>query len=335
MNDIKLKNKIELFINDYCGSFEKIEDLEGDASTRKYSRVFSSDKSYIFCIDNNLSNVELNDYTFNIVYNLFNSSSIPVPEIFSIDERNGFLLLQDLGDDLLEYKLKNLNRNEIEKKYKEILDILIKIQMIKGDSIPFKMSFDIEKLMYEFNFFIEHALLGYFECKIGDNVLKSLIEEFNKISRLLYRPEFFVLNHRDFHSRNILDFNKIPHIIDFQDARMGLPHYDLVSLVRDSYVQLDEEIHVELVKYYYEMSRESGVHNFSMDEFNYFFDLMAFQRNIKAVGTFGYQVSKMNNRRYENNIKPSLLYVQDYVSRRSELKDCWEIISGLLDTVDL
>jgi aminoglycoside/choline kinase family phosphotransferase len=111
---------------------------------------------------------------------------------------------------------------------------------------------------------------------------------------------------------------------------MGLPQYDLVSLVRDSYVQLDSEVCDELIKYYFDISLESGVHNFSYDEFYYYFDLMAFQRNIKAVGTFGYQVSMMNNRRYEKNIAPSLLYIKDYVARRSEFEEAWKIITGLL-----
>lgn len=78
-----------------------------------------------------------------------------------------------------------------------------------------------------------------------------LRREFEAITETLVQPEHFVLNHRDFHSRNIMIRNGKPVLIDFQDARMGLPQYDAVSLIRDSYTDLDNELAEELKTRHY------------------------------------------------------------------------------------
>ena len=169
--------------------------------------------------------------------------------------------------------------------------------MIRGKGgVPFSLSFDVEKLMFEFDFFMEHALAGYFRAPAGTDLTRPLRTAVPDDSGgILYRPELFVLNHRDYHSRNIILCNDVPYIIDFQDARMGLPQYDAVSLLRDSYVTLAPVLFEWLKNFYYEGSREVGIHAMGRDEFDYYFDLMAFQRNVKALGTFGYQVTARGN----------------------------------------
>ena len=147
---------------------------------------------------------------------------------------------------------------------------------------------------------------------------------------MLYRPELFVLNHRDYHSRNILIRNSKPFIIDFQDARMGLPQYDAASLLRDSYLILDEYILQELKKYHFDRLIEMGYHKMTREEYDSFFDLMAFQRNIKALGTFGYQVTACDNHIYKQFIGPTLQYLPDYVQRRKELCIAGEILQNAL-----
>ena len=72
--------------------------------------------------------------------------------------------------------------------------------------------------------------------------------------------------------------------IDFQDARMGPATYDLASLLRDSYVDLPEEFVAERVEEF----RQRAVPGESRDTFQRRFELMSIQRNLKALGTFGY-----------------------------------------------
>ena len=97
-----------------------------------------------------------------------------------------------------------------------------------------------------------------------------------------------MLCHRDYHSRNLMLHDGSLYIIDFQDARMGPDTYDLVSLLRDSYVDIADRELDELIAYFLALKRRRHAGR-RRDEFRRRFDLMALQRNLKALGTFGYQ----------------------------------------------
>jgi aminoglycoside/choline kinase family phosphotransferase len=102
-----------------------------------------------------------------------------------------------------------------------------------------------------------------------------------------------VLAHRDFHSRNIMVSGDRVVMIDFQDARMGPAQYDLVSLLKDSYYQLEERQITSLLHYYIVRYEAISGKSLNADEFIRNFDLMAIQRNFKAIGSF----ASFNNRR--------------------------------------
>lgn len=321
------------FIRSAIGEYDAIEKLEGDASVREYLRVYAADESYILCIDNDLKQTSPEDYLFYIIYTLFRDRGIPVPRIYSLDNERGLILQQDVGDDLLAAIFQQLSGERIEEIYRELIDIMVRIQMIAGSrsSPPYNLSFDIEKLMYEFNFFIEHALLNYFKAKIPESELGALRHEFQMIAEILYVPEYFVLNHRDFHSRNILIYNEKPYIIDFQDARMGLVQYDLVSLLRDSYTLLEDSLVEGLKVLHFDLLRDGGYNKNSLEEYEYLFDVMAFQRNVKALGTFGYQVTALGRSRYEGYIQQTLGYLKDYAERRRELQRAAGILRDYIE----
>lgn len=326
------EKKINKFLEEGLGKYNSISPLSGDASMRRYYRVVTDDNSYILCFDETLRSVSPESYPYDIVYKLFRSQAIPVPDVYKTSGRDGLLLIQDLGDTLLESKCAFYSGAEKKKIYSGLLDILVNIQSIPKDEnlIPFRLSFDVDKLMFEFNFFIENCILKYFNARVEPGLLDELREEFKNISGILFRPEYFVLNHRDYHSRNIMLCRGDPYIIDFQDARLGLPQYDLVSLLRDSYHTLEIEELDYCKKYYYDASREKGIMRMSMDEFEYYFDLSAFQRNVKALGTFGYQVRSLNRAYFEKYIDPTIHYLKDYVSRREELKKSGRLLAVCL-----
>ena len=321
---------IRSFLEESVRDFSGYELLDGDASARLYYRVFAEGRTYVLCRDAAFIGVPVPDYPFAVVHELIRDH-VPVPEIIRRDSRRGLLLLEDLGDELLEYAFPRLDRDSIVSIYEGCIENMLSIQRIRGEgAAPFSLEFDTDKLMFEFNFFIEHALHGYFGAPTAPAELRDLSSEFLKIARILDRRDLFVLNHRDYHSRNIILHDGRSYIIDFQDARMGLPQYDAVSLLRDSYVRLDPDIFSYLKNYCYEGGRDMGVHAMGKDDFNYFFDIMAFQRNIKALGTFGYQVSARGNVRYEKYIRPTAAYLGDYAARRDELSKAWRILSAHL-----
>jgi N-acetylmuramate 1-kinase len=114
-----------------------------------------------------------------------------------------------------------------------------------------------------------------------------------------------VLCHRDYHSRNLMLHGGSLYIIDFQDARMGPDTYDLVSLLRDSYVDLTPQQVDELIAFFLALKGRSDE-----VEFRRRFDLMALQRNLKALGTFGYMTTSRNNTVYIQYIPRTVAYVK-------------------------
>jgi hypothetical protein len=129
------------------------------------------------------------------------------------------------------------------------------------------------------------------------------------IAELASEPR--VLCHRDYHSRNLMWKDGQLFIIDFQDARMGPDTYDLVSLLRDSYVDLPESVVDDLMAYFLALTGEAGKES----EFRRRFDVMALQRNLKALGTFGYQTTTRHNPVYIQYIPRTLRYVRNNLQR--------------------
>ncbi len=322
-----LDEKISRFRKDVLGSFEPPQLLAGDASNRVYYRVRAGAGSYIVCYDVKLPGDEA--YPFINVHAIMKSAGVPVPQIFNVDAEAGLILQEDLGDGLVEFIFDGLERPQKKALYERIVDIMLDIQSIRGRGGPFDLRFDPEKLMYEFDFFIKHALCGYFGRRADDGRMAALRREFEKICGILDRPELSVLNHRDYHSRNVIVKLGKPYVIDFQDARLGLPQYDLVSLIRDSYLVLDESMFQELKEYYHASAAKRGILAMPSRDFDHFFDIQAFQRNVKAVGTFGYQVSALGNMKFEKYIQPTLQYLDGYCARRAELGIAGEIIKSL------
>ena len=116
--------------------------------------------------------------------------------------------------------------------------------------LPYRIAFDVEKLTWELDFFVKHFLEGYRGVDaVGRPSATALGEEWAAIvEELAAEPR--VLCHRDYHSRNLMLHDGSLYIIDFQDARMGPDTYDLVSLLRDSYVDLTDRELDELIAYF-------------------------------------------------------------------------------------
>lgn len=309
-----------------------IEKIKGDASNRQYYRVTEPAGTIIACIDPAFRAADPESYPFLVVRELLAQNGVPVPGIIGQCHEEGLLFIEDCGNLMLQDEVPELDLTGLESRYRQIIDILVRIQSIRSDGseIPFSLSFDHEKLMFEFDFFIEHALGNRFRGSLDPQRTERLREAFSAIATLLVQPEHFVLNHRDFHSRNIMLFRNEPVIIDFQDARLGLPQYDAVSLLRDSYVSLDGRLVDTLKRYHYDSLVLHGLTTMSEREYLRFFDLMAFQRNIKAVGTFCYQTAVIGNQAFESCITPTLAYLRPVIETSPELAEAGALLEPIL-----
>jgi aminoglycoside/choline kinase family phosphotransferase len=116
------------------------------------------------------------------------------------------------------------------------------------------------------------------------------------------------------------------YIIDFQDARMGPDTYDLVSLLRDSYLDISERQVDDLIAYFLALKGRPDD-----EDFRRRFDLMAVQRNLKALGTFGYQTMTRRNPVYIQYIPRTLKYVKDNLEKYLRFAALREILAAHID----
>jgi aminoglycoside/choline kinase family phosphotransferase len=120
------------------------------------------------------------------------------------------------------------------------------------------------------------------------------------------------------------------YIIDFQDTRMGPDTYDLVSLLRDSYVDFTEQQVDELIAFFLALRGVAGAAP-DASEFSRRFDLMALQRNLKALGTFGFQTAARANPVYIQYIPRTLTYARATMDRHARFGRLRELLSEYLD----
>jgi aminoglycoside/choline kinase family phosphotransferase len=180
----------------------------------------------------------------------------------------------------------------------------------------------VEKLTWELEFFVKHYLLAYKGANLSEADRDALRAEWSSIVEEL-SAEQRVLCHRDYHSRNLMLHDGSLYIIDFQDARMGPDTYDLASLLRDSYVDLTTQQVDELIAFFLAVVGRTS-HD---QEFRRRFDLMALQRNLKALGTFGYMTTSRNNTVYIQYIPRTLAYVKANLAKYPR----FERLRALLD----
>lgn len=311
-----------------------IRKLTGDASSRNYYRVQKSNVSFILCHDPSLIQIEnLHNYDFSNVQKLFCDYGINCPKIYTCDLKSGFLIQEDLGDLSLESWLKRLQKNSnsiveakqiTASKYREIIDQMLIWQSIPQKNISsyfdgeFKRSFDKDKLLFEFDFFLENSKKLFLDRQSPfptDREISKLRDIFKAVSENLQRPEYFVFNHRDLHSRNIFIKESTNFFIDFQDARLGLPCYDLASLLHDSYLgflpETENDWKQELMDYHLQKLQESLFPRLSYKDYIFLYELSVFQRNVKAMGTFCFQLAEKGKLVF----KDSLLYTSDKLQK--------------------
>ena len=297
-SESSLKNKIP------AEKIAGITKLTGDASTRRYYRLITeSGPNYVVCLDEPTDR-PISSYPFFAIHKYLENLKIQVPTLYDIDLNKGYLLEEDLGDQTLLMRLGLINDLDEEYQlYKKAIEILLQMHsdntLLYNEKIIYGRAFDKQKLLYEFEFTFDYFLKKHLKSKISRTEKAFLIDSFTDISEKIASFPM-VFTHRDFHSRNIMVKDENLFLIDFQDARLGLPQYDLVSLLEDCYYDIDIENKRKLIKLYWDNLNIPSQDSF--DRFTYLYDLMAFQRVFKAIGSFSYILHHRRDKRYIRHI---------------------------------
>ena len=311
--------------------------LTGDASDRKYFRVVLRDApSLVLAL--HPEPFTFGELPFVRVAELLHEMPVPVPAIIDHADSLGVLVLQDLGDVTLQAYLGAVQAGEHVRLYRQAVSF-IEILQRRGAELasqaypPYRMAFDTEKLLWELEFFTKHFVEGFRGETIAPAVHEALQREWEWMAEAL-AAEPRVLCHRDYHSRNLMLSGGEMYIIDFQDARLGPDTYDLVSLLRDSYVDLPEDAIDELISHFLALKREGAPAACPAtweNEFRPRFELMGLQRNLKALGTFAYQTVARSNPVYLQYIPRALRFARRSMAGDARFARLHEILGTMVE----
>lgn len=292
--------------------------LQGEASYRIYYRLsLASGRTFIVMklpegkasASEEITNLKekFSEIPFVNVDRFLSTRGLPVPAISYADEKAGILLLEDFGDETFEKRVADADDDVRKTWYEKAIALLLEFQkktaQPDASCLAYRRSFDATLLNWEFDHFLEYGVETRLGLKISEEDAGAIRALTGKITdRLIALPQ--VLVHRDFQSRNLMIRSEKLHLLDFQDALMGPRPYDLVALLRDSYVALSPSLLSELIGFY---SPETS--------FREEFDLMTVQRKLKDAGRFVYIDRVKGNPSFLKHIPNSLQYVREAFER--------------------
>lgn len=220
--------------------------LAGDGSPRPFFRIDVSGKSFVLLHEPQWTLSK--DYAKHQAY--LDGQGVPVPAFFSVDESLGALIMEDLGDTLLQMRI--LAKPEEKQPWLESAIRLL--ARLHGSTFPVpsdlpvsQRRFDAAKYRQEFDYTLECLGKEYLGVgKLSPEQDRSVTDFCKTIAS--FGPDVFC--HRDYHTRNLLVFREELRLIDFQDARLGPIEYDLASFLYDPYVGLSEPERAGLLAHY-------------------------------------------------------------------------------------
>ena len=304
---------IEIWLDSIGWSGYTIEVASSDASFRKYYRVIQNNHSYIL-MDSSLQIDSLTPF-IDINFRL-EKAGVNIPNIIEQNIDKGFLILEDLGS--LHY-LDILNESNYRELYKKAIDEIIKMQ--RAD-ISNMLIYDRDFLIFEMDLMSEWYMREYLQKELNLKerlIISNTIETIADV--VLSQPQGLFV-HRDFHSRNIMIQDEHISIIDFQDARSGAITYDLVSLLKDCYIEFDS-IEIEKLALYYRDKKGLDIDD---KTFIKWFDFMGLQRHIKVLGIFARLYIRDNKDDYLKDIPLVRKYILQTAIKYEETKQIVEVL---------
>jgi len=308
--------------------------VAGDASFRSYYRIISGDKKWILMFappshEDIFPFIKIDEFLF--------ENGFSAPKIFAIDEKNGFILLEDFGDDTYSKVLassKVLARSAQDSAkaleldlYKKACDCLIELHKTKiiKKVAPYNNALLFREVMLLVDWYLplKKTAITFQEKAEFKAAWFELFDLLNKENQVL------VL--RDYHADNLMTLPerqsyKQVGLLDFQDAVIGSKAYDLVSLLEDARRDLHEENRQKLFDYYLEKSNCDKI-SFTTD-----YEILSLQRNIKIVGIFARLSVRDGKHGYLDLLPRVLNFVRLRISsKNSTHPDLFLKISNLLE----
>ncbi len=272
----------------------RLKKISGDASFREFYRLNKGNKSSIIVQANKEKFKNL--ITYSIINKILRENKINAPKLISNHYQNNMIEISDLGKKSFYDKI--IKKKNKFNHYKNLIKIILKLQKIKikknyhfGKYKIKLQKYSLSNLHRESDLFFDWYLKFNSKGFKISKIKKILKKELNKIFKKLYfKNNTFV--HRDFHASNIMINKKVFGLIDTQDAIIGNPLYDVVSLIDDVRIKLPIDLQNKLLKFYHLRSKlkKEKFQNLKND-----YDILSVQRNLKILGIF-VRLSKRDNK---------------------------------------
>ena len=252
---------------------------------------------------------------------LFRDAGVRAPRVLAQDFEQGFMLLDDLGDDLYLDSLlvaqQDHNLALADELYRGAIDTLIDVQT--GIDKKRLDPYDRNRLHQELALFDQWFCAALLNLDLSGAEQQLIADTYRTLEdEALAQPAVAV--HRDYHSRNLMIINPGPGVIDFQDAVAGPFTYDLVSLLRDCYIRWPDEQVLAWARYYHQQALARGIiPGLEFSRVQRDMDLMGLQRHLKVMGIFSRLSLRDKKPRYLADIPLVIDYFLDVAAAHPEL----------------
>jgi aminoglycoside/choline kinase family phosphotransferase len=297
-----------------------------DASFRRYFRVTRPQGT---CIAMDAPPDKENVEPYLAVAEMLSDIGVNAPRVLSRNTVHGFLLLTDLGS--VTYLDELADRRRAEQLYADAVAALVRIEARGGPHARRLPPYDEKLLRFEMSLFTDWLLGRHLGLPAREVDTRGLAAAFDLlVANALEQPRVFV--HRDYHSRNLMVCASAnPGILDFQDAVCGPLTYDLVSLLRDCYIEWPQERVVEWALEFRRQAAASGLDvGADVPQFLRWFDLMGVQRHLKASGIFARLWHRDGKPGYLPDVPRTLGYVERACARHADLAGLGALVRDIV-----
>jgi len=307
-NKLKL---IKIFLKKNLIENYKIKEIQGDASFRKYFRIYYKKVSYILAFAEKEKKSNILSYV--LINKFLITKGINSPRVIDYNFKNGLALLEDFGDKTY-LQLINKSKNKF-KIYKSLIRYLVKLQSIKVEQNIFRFKkYNFKILKKEIDLFFIWYLPHVLKIRTNPKILKLRRLLLSILKNNFIKNSYFV--HRDFHISNLMAYrsgsqNKIG-VIDSQDALIGSKAYDVVSIIDDVRIKTDFNLKQKLFNFY--LSLATREKNFNIKQFKKEFSILSVQRAMKIIGIF----SRLFKRDKKNRYLKLIPYTWTILNKRLE-----------------
>ncbi|RDI41489.1 aminoglycoside phosphotransferase family protein [Aquicella lusitana] len=290
-----------------------LQPIPGDASFRRYFRLYTETGPFIV-MDAPPSHEDCRPFV--AIAKALRATGLHAPAILHENLEAGFLLMTDFGDLTYLQSLQAGNADELYQRALRALAVLQRIRSVPGRTIPlFTPDFMRKEWEWHKEWFLQ-KLLG---LSLTDNE-KELDTCYDLlVASASAQPQVFM--HRDYHSANLMVLpDQQVGILDFQDAFIGPVTYDVVSLLRDCYIDWPpEQVRHWASAYWQMLQAEEAFRDTDSETFLRWFDLMGIQRHLKALLTFARKHVRDHQPQYLRHVPRTLNYLLQVSARYPEL----------------